>query len=65
MCHAHAIGRTEGESSKLDAHPYNDSVFIASALRGYGASQRALGLLIIVIVVLLRGRSRGRLGWRR
>jgi hypothetical protein len=34
-------------------------------LKGFRASQRALGLLIVVIVVLLRGRSRGRLGWRR
>jgi hypothetical protein len=49
----------------VDAHPFDDSAFNPSALRGFWASQRALGLLIIVVVVLLRGRSRGRLGWRR
>ena len=65
MCHAYAIGHTDRETRNMDAHPYDDSVFVYSALRRSWASQRALGLLIVVIRVLLLGRSNGRLGWRR
>lgn len=49
----------------MDVRQYCDKAFISSIWRIAEADHRALGLLIVVIVVLLLSRSDGRLGWRR
>ena len=65
MRHVYATGQTDRETSHMNAHPYGNNAFVHSVLRRSWANQRALGLLIVVIRVLLLGRSNGRLGWRR
>ena len=49
----------------MDVRQYCDKAFISSIWRIAEAGHRALGLLVIVIVVLLLSRSDGRLGWLR
>ncbi len=60
----YTIGQTDKDSSKVDVRQYCDKAFVSSIWRIAEASHRALGLLIIVIIVLLLSRGNGRLGWR-
>jgi len=56
----------QGEQ-KVKFRRYSDKTFTSSIWRNIRASQQALGLplIIVVIAVLLLSRSGGRLRWRR
>jgi len=49
----------------MDSHQYYDRVFTFSVWRGFWAGHRALGLIIVGVIVLLLSGGGWRLGWRR
>jgi len=49
----------------VNSRQYREKVLTSFACRDIGFARRALGLLIVVIIVPLLSRGNGRLGWCR